>query len=198
MNRYNTFIYLLLSLFLLGCESAKQVDSAEVQQLLDEQQAKFLQLQDLITSIDANLVGMQVPLQDLSRQNEGDPGQDIREKMGFDDTQMAEFKNKFSSFSESLEVLRPDILNSLEALKPIERDLRMLLTAMAEAETPDPEWTTTYNDNKAKLDLETPKIEASKAKIVAKQDEIIEWLNQHKFMNSGVTHIILESPVYIE
>lgn len=198
MNRYTPFFYLLVSLFLLSCQSEKQVDSAEVQMLLDEQQAKFQQLNDLMTSIDANLMGMQVPLQDLTRQMEDDPKQDMQAKMGLDETQMEDFKNKFSSFSESLEVLRPDLINSLEALKPIERDLRMLLTAMEGAEKPDPAWTATYNENKSKLDLETPKIEEAKSKIVAKQDEIIEWLNQNKFMNSGVTHIILESPIYIE
>lgn len=198
MNRYSLLLFLLVGTLLVGCQSEKPVESADVEQLLVDQQYKFMALNDLMTSIDANLVGMQVPLQDLGRQMEGNPNQDIQAKMGFDETQMDEFKNKFTTFSESLEVLRPDIINSLEALKPIERDLRMLLTAMSEAETPDPAWTTTYNENKAKLDLETPKIEATKSKIVAKQDEIIEWLNQHKFMISGITHIILESPVYIE
>ena len=183
----------------MACQSEKHVEIAEVQQLLDEQQAKFLQLNDLITSIDANLLGMQIPLQDISRGVEGDPNQDIQAQMGFDEKQMSEFKNKFSSFSESLEVLRPEILNSLEALKPIERDLRMMLTAMEEgAEKPDPTWTTTYNEHKAKLELETPKIDEAKSKVVAKQDEIIAWLNSNQLMKSGVTHIILESPVYIE
>lgn len=199
MNRYSLFFIMLTGALLIGCQSEKQVDSAQVQQLLDEQQAKFLQLQDLISSIDANLVGMQVPLQDLSRQMEGDPNQDIQAKMGFDDEQMIAFKDKFASFSESLEVQRPGILNILEALKPIERDLRMMLTAMEEgAEKPDPTWTATYNDNKAKLELEIPKIDEAKAKIVAIQDEIIAWLNSNQFMKLGVTHIILESPIYIE
>jgi hypothetical protein len=199
MNRYTLIFFLLIGTIFMACQSEKHVEIAEVQQLLDEQQVKFLQLNDLITSLDANLVGMQLPLQDLSREMEGDPNQDIQAQMGFDEAQMIEFKNKFTSYSESLEVLRPGILNSLEALKPIERDLRMMLTAMEEvAEKPDPAWTITYNDNKAKLELETPKIDEAKSKIVAIQNEIIEWLNSNQFMKSGVTHIILESPIYIE
>jgi hypothetical protein len=199
MNRYTLIFFLLIGTIFMACQSEKHVEIAEVQQLLDEQQVKFLQLNDLITSLDANLVGMQLPLQDLSREMEGDPNQDIQAQMGFDEAQMIEFKNKFTSYSESLEVLRPGILNSLEALKPIERDLRMMLTAMEEgAEKPDPAWTITYNDNMAKLELETPKIDEAKSKIVAIQNEIIEWLNSNQFMKSGVTHIILESPIYIE
>lgn len=180
-----------MGMLLAGCAGEKKLDSATVATALEEQQAYAQRLDDLFKTLEANREGLEYPLRPQGSDLGGTLGSasfgDLPEE------RQLEIKSHFNNYTGKLDGHRQQLTPLLQQIKEVERDLRMLLTALEDPDAAEGS-TTEFEQIRQRLDNLAASIEAQAIKVLATQDEIIDYLNSDEFMTPGVPQIIVSSP----
>jgi hypothetical protein len=179
------------SLLMASCGSEPTLDATTINATLEEQQAQSRLVDDLMQTLQANREGLEYPLR-----AQGSELADIVPTTSFnslpEDRQLS-LKSSFNNFAGQLDAHRGSLTPLLQQLKEVERDLRMMMSALHDEEGQGVSHAD-YMVIRERLTNVAAAIEEEKVKILATQDEIVAFLSADDFMSKGVPQIIVNSP----